>query len=85
MNKQIAVSSHHTQIETIFKEHLGGCATYTVPCGNLFFESLDGEVEVCVFRNGRISLCGLGEYKRVFNSVNEFLDFIIRSKYNGVL
>lgn len=62
-------------IKNIFDQFFGGCHIYTVPCGNVFFDSFD-KVELCMFSGGRLSLCGLGEFKKTFENVVEFGDFV---------
>jgi hypothetical protein len=80
MKKIIAVKIDNKKtdillIKNIFDQFLGGCHIYTVPCGNVFFDSFD-KAEVCMFSGGQLSLCGLGEFKKTFENVVEFGDFV---------
>jgi len=71
-------------IKNIFDQYLGGCHIYTVPCGNVFFDSFD-KTEVCMFSGGSLSLCGLGEFKKTFENVVEFGDFVKKYLENQIL
>ena len=62
-------------VKNIFDKYLGGANVYQVPCGNVFFDSFD-DIEVCMFSNGALSLCGLGEHKKKFENSFEFGDFV---------
>jgi hypothetical protein len=71
-------------LKGVFDQFLGGCHIYTVPCGNVFFDSFD-KTEVCMFSGGRLSLCGLGEFKKSFQNVFEFKDFLEKYLENQIL
>lgn len=71
-------------VQNIFDQFLGGANVYQVPCGNVFFDSLDN-VEVCMFSNGKLSLCGLGEHKKTFENSFEFGDFVKKYLENKML
>ena len=73
MRKQIALQVF--SIENTLKEFFGECYSYTSPSGNRFFESL-GDLEVCMFSDGRLSLCGFGEYKKEFKNAMELRLFV---------
>jgi hypothetical protein len=73
MKKQIALRQF--SIENLLKEYFGVCYSYTSPNGNRFFEAT-GDIEVFMFGDGRLSLCGMGEYKRVFTGPDEFRAFV---------
>ena len=62
-------------IKDIFDQFFDGAHIYQVPCGNVFFDSFDN-VELCMFSSGRLSLCGLGEFKKTFENPVEFGDFV---------
>jgi hypothetical protein len=73
MKKQIALRQF--SIENTLKAYFGDCYSYTSPSGNMFFDAGPG-VEVCMYGDGRVSLCGMGEYKRVFSGPAEFRSFV---------
>jgi hypothetical protein len=73
MKKQIALQSF--SVENTLKAFFGECYSYTSQSGNRFFESF-GEIEVCMFSDGRLSLCGLGEHKKEFANAMEFRSFV---------
>ena len=75
MNKIIATPGSELSVADVLGEFFGESYSYRAPSGNLFFEALD-DVELCVFSNGDISLCGLGEFKKIFKTPTEFRDFV---------
>ena len=90
MKKIIAMKSNSEKtvkillVKNIFDQFLGGANVYQVPCGNVFFDSLDN-VEVCMFSTGVLSLCGLGEHKKTFENSFEFGDFVEKHLRKEVL
>lgn len=76
MRKHIALPSF--SVENTLKAFFGECYSHTAPSGNHFFVSFGeiGEIEVCMFSNGKLSLCGLGEYKKEFNNAMDFRMFV---------
>jgi hypothetical protein len=75
VNKIIATPGSKLSVADVLGEFFGGSYSYMAPSGNLFFETL-ADVELCVFSNGDISLCGLGEFKKIFKNPIELRDFV---------
>jgi len=73
MKKQIALRAF--TVEDVLMDFFGECNTYVSPSGSSFFESVD-DIEVCMFRSGRLSLCGMGEYRKQFANAMEFRLFV---------
>ena len=73
MKKMIAICDF--SIDNTLKEFLGDYDTYISPSGNRFYD-VQEDIELCVFSNGRISLCGLGEHKRIFSGPADFRAFV---------
>lgn len=73
MKKQIALRQF--PIENTIKAYFGDFYSYTSPSGNQFYD-VQGGIELCVFRDGSISMCGMGEFKRVFSGPHEFRLFV---------
>ena len=90
MKKIIAMKSNSEKtvkillVKKIFDQYFGGANVYQVPCGNVFFDSFDN-IEVCMFCSGKLSLCGLGEYKKTFENSFEFGDFVEKHLRQEVL
>lgn len=78
MKKQIAlraIALRAVTVEDILMDFFGVCYSYISPSGSSFFESVD-DIEVCMFRSGRLSLCGMGEYRKQFANAMDFKLFV---------